>query len=92
MPARDIKDDAGPSVSAEEALEIHAMGRPGKLEITPTKPMATQRYLSLAYSRGVAVPVKAIALAACLAGLGLHLVLLLSRWKAFYLVPLALFA
>ncbi|CAM5439237.1 NADP-dependent malic enzyme [Mycolicibacterium aubagnense] len=48
-------------MSAEEALEFHAMGRPGKLEIVPTKPMATQRDLSLAYSPGVAVPVKAIA-------------------------------
>ncbi|HSK03376.1 MAG TPA: hypothetical protein VK932_19125 [Kofleriaceae bacterium] len=38
------------------------------------------------------VPVKAIALAGCLAGLGLHAVLLLSRWKALYLVPLALLA
>ncbi|PWK70525.1 NADP-dependent malic enzyme [Aminobacter sp. AP02] len=54
-------DNSGPSVSAEEALEFHAMGRPGKLEIVPTKPMATQRDLSLAYSPGVAVPVKAIA-------------------------------
>ncbi|HHZ08992.1 MAG TPA: NADP-dependent malic enzyme [Rhizobiales bacterium] len=54
-------DNAGPSVSAQEALEFHAMGRPGKLEITPTKPMTTQRDLSLAYSPGVAVPVKAIA-------------------------------
>jgi len=51
----------GPSVTDEEALEFHAMGRPGKLEINPTKPMATQRDLSLAYSPGVAVPVKAIA-------------------------------
>ena len=54
-------DNAGPSVSAQEALEFHAMGRPGKLEINPTKPMATQRDLSLAYSPGVAVPVNAIA-------------------------------
>ncbi len=54
-------DSSGPSVSAQEALEFHAMGRPGKLEITPTKPMATQRDLSLAYSPGVAVPVRAIA-------------------------------
>ncbi len=45
----------------KEALDFHANGRPGKLEITPTKPMATQRDLSLAYSPGVAVPVKAIA-------------------------------
>lgn len=51
----------GPSVSAQEALDFHSMGRPGKIEITATKPMATQRDLSLAYSPGVAEPVKAIA-------------------------------
>ena len=50
-----------PSISDKEALEFHAMGRPGKIEIVATKPMATQRDLSLAYSPGVAVPVKAIA-------------------------------
>ena len=44
-----------------EALRFHSAGRPGKLEITPTKPMATQRDLSLAYSPGVAVPVREIA-------------------------------
>jgi len=60
MPSKK-SDNAGPSVSAQEALDFHAMGRPGKLEINPTKPMATQRDLSLAYSPGVAVPVKAIA-------------------------------
>lgn len=54
-------ENNGPSVSAQEALEFHAMGRPGKLEIVATKPMATQRDLSLAYSPGVAVPVRAIA-------------------------------
>src|SRR4051812_13446768 len=54
-------DNAGPSVSAQEALDFHSQGRPGKLEINATKPMATQRDLSLAYSPGVAVPVKAIA-------------------------------
>ena len=54
-------EPTGPSVTAQEALDFHAMGRPGKLEINPTKPMATQRDLSLAYSPGVAVPVKAIA-------------------------------
>ncbi len=48
-------------MAAQEALDFHSMGRPGKLEINPTKPMATQRDLSLAYSPGVAVPVKAIA-------------------------------
>ena len=50
-----------PTISDKEALDFHAMGRPGKIEIVPTKPMATQRDLSLAYSPGVAVPVKAIA-------------------------------
>ena len=46
----------------EDALHFHSMGgKPGKLEICPTKPMATQRDLSLAYSPGVAAPVKAIA-------------------------------
>ena len=45
----------------QEALRFHTRGKPGKLEITPTKPMATQRDLSLAYSPGVAVPVRAIA-------------------------------
>ncbi len=50
-----------PMVSDEEALEFHRRGKPGKLEITPTKPMATQRDLSLAYSPGVAAPVRAIA-------------------------------
>ncbi len=50
-----------PSFTQEEALAFHAMGKPGKIEITPTKPMATQRDLSLAYSPGVAVPVRAIA-------------------------------
>src|SRR5579872_1220713 len=50
-----------PSFTQEEALAFHAGRKPGKLEITPTKPMATQRDLSLAYSPGVAVPVRAIA-------------------------------
>ena len=47
--------------SEAEALEFHASGRPGKIEIISSKPMATQRDLSLAYSPGVAVPVRAIA-------------------------------
>ncbi|MBL6854448.1 MAG: NADP-dependent malic enzyme [Alphaproteobacteria bacterium] len=50
-----------PSFTRDEALAFHAGNKPGKLEITPTKPMATQRDLSLAYSPGVAVPVEAIA-------------------------------
>jgi malate dehydrogenase (oxaloacetate-decarboxylating)(NADP+) len=50
-----------PSFTDEEALAFHAGDKPGKLEIRATKPMATQRDLSLAYSPGVAVPVRAIA-------------------------------
>ncbi|MDP1617569.1 NADP-dependent malic enzyme [Phenylobacterium sp.] len=45
----------------EEALSFHRHPTPGKIAIVPTKPMATQRDLSLAYSPGVAVPVLAIA-------------------------------
>jgi malate dehydrogenase (oxaloacetate-decarboxylating)(NADP+) len=45
----------------EEALAFHKYPTPGKIAIVPTKPMATQRDLSLAYSPGVAVPVRAIA-------------------------------
>jgi malate dehydrogenase (oxaloacetate-decarboxylating)(NADP+) len=44
-----------------EALLFHAGARPGKIEIIASKPMATQRDLSLAYSPGVAIPVLAIA-------------------------------
>jgi malate dehydrogenase (oxaloacetate-decarboxylating)(NADP+) len=40
----------------DDALEFHKMGQPGKLEVVPTKPMATTRDLSLAYSPGVAAP------------------------------------
>jgi malate dehydrogenase (oxaloacetate-decarboxylating)(NADP+) len=47
--------------TADDALRFHSEGKPGKLEITPTKPLTTQRDLSLAYSPGVAVPVLAIA-------------------------------
>ena len=50
-----------PSFTDQEALAFHAGAKPGKIEITPTKPMATQRDLSLAYTPGVAVPVRAIA-------------------------------
>jgi malate dehydrogenase (oxaloacetate-decarboxylating)(NADP+) len=49
------------SFTDEEALSFHRHPHPGKLSVTPTKPMATQRDLSLAYSPGVAVPVQAIA-------------------------------
>jgi len=50
-----------PTFTEQEALLFHSQGRPGKLEVIATKPMATQRDLSLAYSPGVAVPVLAIA-------------------------------
>jgi malate dehydrogenase (oxaloacetate-decarboxylating)(NADP+) len=49
------------SFTEEEALAYHSGGKPGKVEIVATKPMASQRDLSLAYSPGVAVPVRAIA-------------------------------
>ncbi|MEO0878170.1 MAG: NADP-dependent malic enzyme [Pseudomonadota bacterium] len=54
-------DETSNKFTDDEALAFHARGKPGKLEITPTKPMATQRDLSLAYSPGVAAPVQAIA-------------------------------
>jgi malate dehydrogenase (oxaloacetate-decarboxylating)(NADP+) len=44
----------------QEALEYHRQGRPGKIEVVPTKPVATQRDLSLAYSPGVAEPCREI--------------------------------
>jgi malate dehydrogenase (oxaloacetate-decarboxylating)(NADP+) len=50
-----------PSFTENEALAFHNGSKPGKLEVVPTKPMATQRDLSLAYSPGVAVPVLRIA-------------------------------
>ena len=54
-------DKANVEFSEREALLFHSHGRPGKIEIVATKPMATQRDLALAYSPGVAVPVKVIA-------------------------------
>ncbi|MCB1430866.1 MAG: NADP-dependent malic enzyme, partial [Alphaproteobacteria bacterium] len=57
----DSKPARRPTFTEEEALRFHQRDKPGKLEITPTKPMATQRDLSLAYSPGVAVPVRRIA-------------------------------
>ena len=50
-----------PRVDDEEALDFHRYPQPGKIALAATKPMATQRDLSLAYSPGVAAPVKAIA-------------------------------
>ncbi len=47
-------------ITREDALNYHTMGRPGKIEVIPTKPHSTQRDLSLAYSPGVAEPCLAI--------------------------------
>lgn len=49
------------TITKEDALQYHAEGQPGKIAIIPTKPHATQRDLSLAYSPGVAEPCLAIA-------------------------------
>jgi malate dehydrogenase (oxaloacetate-decarboxylating)(NADP+) len=46
----------GTPVTEDEALQFHASGKAGKIEISPTKPLTTQRDLSLAYSPGVAWP------------------------------------
>jgi malate dehydrogenase (oxaloacetate-decarboxylating)(NADP+) len=48
-------------IRKNDALEYHRAGRPGKLEVVPTKPLVTQRDLSLAYSPGVAEPCLEIA-------------------------------
>jgi malate dehydrogenase (oxaloacetate-decarboxylating)(NADP+) len=61
MTANSANGQARPTFTDQEALLFHQQGRPGKIEVVATKPMATQRDLSLAYSPGVAVPVKAIA-------------------------------
>ena len=47
--------------SRDDALDYHSSGRPGKIEVVPTKPTATQRDLALAYTPGVAKPCLAIA-------------------------------
>ena len=47
-------------ITREDALNYHSSGRPGKIEVVPTKPHSTQRDLSLAYSPGVAEPCLAI--------------------------------
>jgi malate dehydrogenase (oxaloacetate-decarboxylating)(NADP+) len=55
------EDDKNRGFTTREALFYHSTLRPGKIEIVPSKPVATQRDLSLAYSPGVAAPVEAIA-------------------------------
>src|SRR3979411_2490160 len=61
MSAKSVGRGQRPKFTDQEARAFHSQGRPGKLEVIATKPMATQRDLSLAYSPGVAVPVLAIA-------------------------------
>ncbi|WP_404336720.1 NADP-dependent malic enzyme [Sphingomonas sp. MMS12-HWE2-04] len=56
-----MSEESNVQFSEREALRYHSEGRPGKIEIVASKPMATQRDLALAYSPGVAVPVLAIA-------------------------------
>ena len=56
-----MADDDNLRFTTREALFYHQTIRPGKIEIVPSKPVATQRDLSLAYSPGVAAPVEAIA-------------------------------
>jgi len=56
-----VADESNVRFTEREALFYHKTIRPGKIEIIASKPMATQRDLSLAYSPGVAVPVQAIA-------------------------------
>lgn len=56
-----MSENSNVQFTEREALLFHSHGRPGKIEIIASKPMATQRDLSLAYSPGVAVPVRAIA-------------------------------
>ena len=57
----DHSDDHSNQVIFQEALRMHARGRPGKIQIQATKPLTTQRDLSLAYSPGVAAPCVEIA-------------------------------
>src|SRR3989475_3472045 len=49
------------SIRRQEALDYHSQGRPGKIQVSPTKPFKNQRDLSLAYTPGVAEPCREIA-------------------------------
>jgi malate dehydrogenase (oxaloacetate-decarboxylating)(NADP+) len=61
VPDETPREESNVRFTEREALFYHKTIRPGKIEIIASKPMATQRDLSLAYSPGVAVPVQAIA-------------------------------
>jgi len=57
-----VERRSGPlRITREEALRYHEEGRPGKIEVVPTKPVSSQYDLALAYSPGVAEPCRAIA-------------------------------
>ena len=59
--SKGMTKSADTAFTRQDVLQFHNSGKPGKLEIVPTKPLATARDLSLAYSPGVAVPVEEIA-------------------------------
>jgi len=61
VPKLEVRPPKKPYITDQQALDFHEFPTPGKLSLLPTKPMATQRDLSLAYSPGVAIPVEAIA-------------------------------
>ncbi|MGB0908296.1 MAG: NADP-dependent malic enzyme [Maricaulaceae bacterium] len=61
MPKPESRPPKKTYITDQQALDFHSHPTPGKLALLPTKPMATQRDLSLAYSPGVAVPVEEIA-------------------------------
>ncbi len=61
MAKLEVRPPKKPYITDQQALDFHEFPTPGKLALLPTKPMATQRDLSLAYSPGVAIPVEAIA-------------------------------
>src|SRR5207253_9157173 len=49
------------SIRRQEALDYHSQGRPGKIQVSPTKPFKNQHDLSLAYTPGVAEPCRELA-------------------------------
>src|SRR5690606_705968 len=61
LPSCGIKIKKMAKIKQQDALEYHATGKPGKIEVIPTKPYSTQRDLTLAYSPGVAEPCLKIA-------------------------------
>lgn len=60
MAKLEVRNPKKTYITDQQALDFHTLPVPGKLSLLPTKPMATQRDLSLAYSPGVAVPVEEI--------------------------------